>query len=142
MRPSDKKFVLKGNHDKKLDELKRLKKRKTETYTDFGTRIIKFKNDLIKMAKYKDEDNKYEGKPYYRRSFNQGYQNSGGTRTFYRGGYNQMNTPNRNLTETITTIEGGKHTGETRTIEGIIITLTIGAITNTKIQEDQDPKAI
>ena len=57
-----KKFVLKGNYDKKLDELKKLRKRKTETYTDFGTRIIKFKNDLIKMAKYKDEDDKYEGR--------------------------------------------------------------------------------
>lgn len=57
-----KKFVLKGNYDKELDELKNLKKKKTGTCTDFGTRIFKFKNDLIKMAKYKDDDNKYEGR--------------------------------------------------------------------------------
>lgn len=57
-----KKFVLKGNYDKKLDELKKLKKKKTESYTDFGTRVIKFKNDLIKMAKYKDDDDRYAGR--------------------------------------------------------------------------------
>ena len=57
-----KKFVLKGNYDKKLDELKRLKKKSSESYTDFGTRIIKFKNDLIKMARYKDDDNKFLGR--------------------------------------------------------------------------------
>lgn len=57
-----KKFVLKGNYDKKLDEFKKLKKKKSESYTDFGTRIIKFKNDLIKMAKYKDDDDKFEGR--------------------------------------------------------------------------------
>lgn len=36
-----------------------MKKKSSESYTDFGTRIIKFKNDLIKMAKYKEDDNKF-----------------------------------------------------------------------------------
>ena len=57
-----KKFVLKGNFEKKLEELKKMKKKKNESYADFGTRLIKFKNDLIKMAKYKEDESRFDGR--------------------------------------------------------------------------------
>lgn len=47
------KFLLKGNFDQKLKELGEMKKKKSETYGDFGRRLTKFKNDLVKIGGYK-----------------------------------------------------------------------------------------
>lgn len=50
------KYVLRGNFNEKLKELGDLKKKKSENYAEFGRRIIKFKNDLIKLAGYKTKN--------------------------------------------------------------------------------------
>lgn len=56
------KYVLKGNFNQKFKELGELKKKRSETYADFGKRIVKFKNDLIKLAGYKKESTSLEGR--------------------------------------------------------------------------------
>lgn len=56
------KFVLKGNFVKKYKELCEMKKKKSETYSDFGKRIVRAKNDLIKMAGYKGEKDLLQGR--------------------------------------------------------------------------------
>lgn len=56
------KYVIKGNFEQRYKELGDLKKKGSETYAEFGKRIIKFKNDLIKLASYQADADSLAGR--------------------------------------------------------------------------------